>query len=250
MNPLLLEPDLDQSAVLNAIFGHFEEAADWPIWQGVDRQVGPPGTAVRALKSMPVIRETQIPLGWRYGWVRWDNWGVHGAVPYKDTKVQMTVAGIWALKFSVLPELYVQLLGLAQERRNQLPISFTDAQQATITSDEMRHGLFPKNQWGAFADRRLVQLRLLVEGEGPCPLQVIGLQDGSWAVSVDDNITDWAGVETVVDYVNRMMQLVDPSAALPLGNQTLVQPAAIAVEAGRGAPAPSLGAVLGTGGTR
>jgi hypothetical protein len=130
----------------------------------------------------------------------------------------MTVAGIWALKFPVLPELYVQLLRLAQERREQLPISFTDAQQATVTSDEMRHALFSKDQWGAFADRRLVQLKLLVEGEGPSPLQVVGHQDGSWAVLVNDNITDWAAVETVVDYVDRMMKLIDPSAALPALN--------------------------------
>ena len=71
-----------------------------------------------------------------------DNFGLAGT-PNRNTKVQLTLAGLWALRFDELPRLYVALLRLCNQRWEQVPLSGTEVQYAIITSDEVRQALFP-----------------------------------------------------------------------------------------------------------
>lgn len=209
MNPLLQEAKGDQYAVLMVIHGYLEEGLDWPVWQYVERRVGPRGAALQALTSMPFLRNRGQLIGWKYGWTWWENFGASGG-PNQNTKVQLTVAGLWALRFDELPRLYVELLRLCNDRWAQLPLSPTEVQYATISSHEVRLVLFPKQPSGSVTDKRLAQLKLLAQVEKPTFMQVATLPDGSWQLTVRDDIVEWANIDTVEAYLDRVMQIIEP----------------------------------------
>jgi len=224
INPLLAQPTHDQYAVLNTIYGQLEQAADWPIWQYVDHAVRPVGCAWPALRSMPLLKDTRVSLGWKYSWAWWDEWGLGGGdvQPRQDTQVKITVAGMWALRFGELPHLYVRLLRLCHQRWLELPRSPTQVQYVQLSSDEVRDALSDKNT--RVDQHRLTQLRQILQGESRSPLYAASVfQDGTWTLQVRENITEWSGIETVEDYLNRMMELIPPARG-PIVKYRIQQP--------------------------
>jgi Predicted nucleotide-binding protein containing TIR-like domain len=118
------------------------------------------------------------------------------------------VAGLWALHTGELPTLYVELVRLCNDRRAQLPESPREATYATVTENDVRQTVFRKRPWGSETDKKLKQLRLLAQREKPTSMQVGILADGSWQLTVRDDISNYASLERVDDYIKRVVELL------------------------------------------
>jgi hypothetical protein len=199
----------DAYAVLQVLNAQLEERAAWPLFDYVDGQINPPGSAAKGIESMPRISAGQ--RGWSYSWVWWEDFALSKA-PFRHQAVQITVGGLWALRFDTLPKLYVGFLQLCNERyaaRVRLP---TEVVYATVTRDEVKEALFGDRS-GFDVERRLTQLCLLAQSENPTRNRIATFPDGSWTLTVPDTIVDYAGIKTVEEYVSRLIQEIEPPPA-------------------------------------
>lgn len=211
VNVLLQEViDGDQGAVLNIIHGYFEESSSWPIWQYVDLQVKPYGAAGAALANMPRLVDTTTPTGLSYGWT-WSE--SRFSTPPAGTKIELTVSGLWALRFDELPRAYVELLRLCGRLQAELVPSATEVQSVTIDRKLLTGVLLAaarRHLDEAVIEKRLIQLQLLARREPPTMGHADLIEGAWWQLRVPPDITDYADVESVEDYLSRLTQSIEP----------------------------------------
>jgi hypothetical protein len=212
VNPLLdheLTPD--QRAVLSVIHGELEENVRWPIWQYIDFSVKPYGAAVSAYSSLPGITDTRQPRGLYYGYT-WTQ--RREMLPSPGTEVALTVAGLYRLSYDDLPRLYVKLLRYCVEEQTKLKPSPTAEVYVTLQFSDMLEvllgGYSEEDHRSGHSRKRLRQLGLLANNEPPTAGRVIGA-DQAWSLQVPSDIVQYAEVDTVEDYLNHVVQSIEPA---------------------------------------
>lgn len=215
VNPLMSEPlSNDQMAVLKAVHGEFESAGRWPIWQFVQRTVRPLGSAEAALRSLPQVRDSRPAVGFRYGLVWFDNFGL--GVPQADKPIHLTIAGLHRLGMSdAVLGLFLKSLRYMVEQESLLQPSPTEVVQCVVVSDELQQALFPNRL--TEQDRfRFAQLKLAIEKEPPLWSGMVTQPDGKWSLLIPADIGLFEGVDTADEYIQRVCNDIAPNPA-PFG---------------------------------
>jgi hypothetical protein len=216
VHPLLEEATGEPYAVLHLIYSEFDELGEWPLWQYVEGKLDPAGTGktTSAVESMPRVSAGQ--MGWGYGWLWWEDFA-RSTAPHPHQQVQITVGGLWAIRLDALPKLYVGLLGLCNESYAHRDLKPTMLVTAKVTADDAATALFPGEDDGYHLVRPLDRLRLIAKQERPT-FGRVGADGtkGYWEVTVPDSITRYADVESVEDYLNRLVEEIEPPPPQPV----------------------------------
>jgi hypothetical protein len=206
--------DPDQVTLLREVFIPFDRLGEWPVWAYVDHLIDRQGlVAEDVLASLPVAGD-QGGGRMRYG-LTWNSDG-HW-LPNPDTRLALTVAGMWHLGAASAPLLvaFKDAIRFLVDCQRSITPSPSEVIEATATSTELARwlaGSGPGNLQGPAADVILRKVGQLLEHE---PYLWHGLshpaQDSDrWEMVIPVSIRDYRDVTSVEEYIDVVEQRVAP----------------------------------------
>jgi hypothetical protein len=210
-NPLLREPSPAQATLLDVIFQAYQEHRQWPIFQWVEKQLYDEHRldARTVLAGCPRLTIQPAGIG-QYGWIASTNPQPMNQLP-GDT-LSLSVSGLRNLPQARLEvAAFIAVLAyLVQCERRSNPTP-TIVAVSTVSSKEVADHLVGL---GWSSEPQLLRLIGGILGSEPstwnCATQVE--EDDTWTAKPDSFLRRYDGVETSQDYVNRLVDQIDPTS--------------------------------------
>jgi hypothetical protein len=205
MANLLAPLNDDQSLLIRRIGEPFLQHGKWPLWAYIEAELDREDLEAReVLTNLPQIADGRS--GIQYGLVWYDRNALA-----QNTPLSLTTAGIYHLGTSnpeaiSIGENFVQVLRFLMEYRLSAQPSPFEVTKVTVTSDDIAKQV-PRLS-SSF-------MGILPELLGHEPATWRGSRwtstDGTqWSLDLDRELRKYQGVETVIDYVDRITELLTP----------------------------------------
>jgi len=216
----LREPlSVGHAELLRVIYEPFAASGVWPIWQYVELSLDARGlNAAALLDSVPTVRHPSM-WGMKYSLAWYMN---PGPTPNPDQQVALTVAGLRYIPgaASLIDTLLRTVEFLVTEQRKVIP-SPTTVVEATVTSEQMTEHLVQVSIEGRSAAPVEMTMNKLYELFSHEPILHVGVHrpnpaQSAWQVRVPWALRDLRDVDTVDEYLNRIVAYVAPVVVEPL----------------------------------
>lgn len=211
VHPLLAKPTSDQMRLLEVIYHGRGQASGearrlrWPIFQYVEQELYRHHEidATFVLAECPEIGGPA--RGGRYGWT-WCQTRQPG------DEMCLTVAGmVHVPDTSHTTDLFLRVLGVLVDAQRSFEPSPTDVQTVTITAQEVSDCLSPRS----LSQAVLADIPSLLSHEPAtwhCNAQS---SDDSWVLTLSPFLRPYAHLETVEEYLERVVEVMTPYAPEP-----------------------------------
>jgi hypothetical protein len=214
MTDILASPNKEQRFLIGCIGKLFFRHHKWPIFEYIEAECDKEGFEAReVLASLPEIPLTGV-AGFRYGPI----WHNSHYIPSVDAQMQLRMLGLWHLGepfgLEIVDE-FVRVLKFLIERRLSAPYSPFQLNKVTVTNAEIAT---------QFPDMDPAIAACLPELLTHEPTTWQGTQQtdtsGGWSIDIYRGILKYRGIDTAVDYLERVNELLtqpeaEPAPAIP-----------------------------------
>jgi hypothetical protein len=209
----------EHETLLRVIYEPFAATGTWPIWQYVELSLDAHGLdAVSLLDAISTVRHPST-WGMKYSLVWYMN---PGTAPNADQQIALTVAGLRHIPdaAALIDTLLRTVEFLVAEQRKVIP-SPTRVVEATVTSKQMIDHLVQLSIEGRAAAPVEMIMNKLYELFSHEPILHIGVHrpdpaEPDWQLRVPWALRDLRDVDTVDEYLDRVVAYVAPSFVEPL----------------------------------